>query len=156
MIIAFFSLLVARAEMLAITAAAEVSDSRTNDGTYVSLPRSSDTADELLGDELFLVPIVSGTVVENDKTRVGHTDMQMPQLMQLLFDISKNRPLSAKDLTGTPTSQKRSHIPQAMHRSFRLAIPNVRIDLGLALWKTFIRPTTGHQYRHQILPPKKG
>ncbi len=87
----------------------------------------------------------SGTDVENDRTRVGHTEIQMPQLMQLLFDISKDLPLRAKDLTGTPTSQKRSHMPQAMHRSFRLAIPNVRIDFGLALWNRFITPTAGHQ-----------
>ena len=100
--------------------------------------------------------IVNGTTVEYDKTRVGQTEMQIPQLMQLLFDISKDRPLSAKDLTGTPTSQNRSHIPQAIQRSFRLAIPNVRIDFGLARWKRFMRPTAGHQYRHHILPPKKG
>ena len=107
-------------------------------------------------DELVEALNVNGTMVEYDRTRVGHTDMQIPQLMQLLFDISKNRPLSAKDLTGTPTSQKRSHIPQAIHRSFRLVMPNVRIDFGLVLWKKFIKPTAGHQYRHQILPPKKG
>ena len=95
-------------------------------------------------------------MVENDKTRVGHTDMQIPQLMQLLFDRSKGLPLSAKDFTGTPTSQNRSHIPHAMHRSLRLAIPNVPSDFGLALWKRFIKPTAGHQYRHQIFPPKNG
>ena len=110
----------------------------------------------MLGDEPFVAPIVKGTVVENDKTRVGHTDIQMPQLMQVLFDISKNSPLRAKALTGTPTSQKRSHIPQAMHRSFRLEIPNVRSDFGLALWNQSMTPTAGHQYRHQIFPPKIG
>lgn len=100
--------------------------------------------------------MVSGTSVENDKTRVGHTEIQIPQLMHVLLDMSKAWPLRAKDLTGTPTSQNRSHIPQAIQRSFRLAIPNVGIDFGLARWKRFMRPTAGHQYRHHILPPKNG
>ncbi len=67
--------------------------------------RPGDAADGLPGDELFVVLMVSGTMVENDRTRVGHTDMQMPQLMHVLLAISKNLPLGANDLTGTPTSQ---------------------------------------------------
>lgn len=61
--------------------------------------------------------MVSGTSVEYDSTRVGHTEMQMPQLMQLLLLMSKCFPLRAKDFTGTPTSQNLSHMPQAMQRS---------------------------------------
>ncbi len=72
---------------------------------------------------------------------MAQSEIQIPQLMQLLYDISKDRPLSAKDFAGTPNSQNRSHIPQAIQRSFRLATPNVRIDFGLALWKKFISPT---------------
>ena len=75
--------------------------------------------------------ICRGTIRENESTRVGQTEMQMPQLMHELFDMSKCWPLRAKALISTPTSQNRSHMPQAMHRSLRLAMPNVGIDFGL-------------------------
>src|SRR5688572_16161211 len=87
---------------------------------------------------------------------IGQTVTQIPQPMHELVLLSSTSCFSAYCITGMPTWQLREHSPHAMHLSLATILNRESPSFANSQLVYCIIFASGHQKRHQTLPPRNG